>query len=173
MPELTHIKGVDAVLKKLAIKAGQNKSVTVVVGYTADYALGVHENIEMRGKGLPRSGGVKFAGYDTSGRRMVRIIQGGHGGTASGTGKGFFWDPQGQAQAKFLEQPAREKRREIVNIIREIVTNTGMWDEALVFAGLFLQRESQLLVPIDTGHLKASAFTKKETNSALTMHSPA
>jgi len=32
----------------------------------------------------------------------------------------------------------------------------------LVRAGLFLQRESQKIVPVDTGNLKGSAFTRQE-----------
>ena len=34
--------------------------------------------------------------------------------------------------------------------------------QALLAAGLRLQRESQMLVPIDTGNLRASAFTRLE-----------
>jgi len=33
--------------------------------------------------------------------------------------------------------------------------------KGLVLAGLFLQRKSQQVVPVDTGALKASAFTRK------------
>ncbi len=35
-------------------------------------------------------------------------------------------------------------------------------EEALLKSGLFLQRESQKLVPVDTGALKNSAFTRVE-----------
>ena len=35
-------------------------------------------------------------------------------------------------------------------------------ERGLVKAGLFLQRESQLVVPVDDGPLKASAFTRKK-----------
>lgn len=55
---------------------------TVVnVGYTADYALFVHERVEMKWKGLPRLPNPPH--------------------------KGHYWDPQGRGQAKFLEEPAR------------------------------------------------------------------
>lgn len=143
MAEMFRIKGAQEFIQKLKIKGKKFQSVSVIVGYSANYALGVHENIEMKGKGKPR-------------RKPS---------------KGLYWDPQGTAQAKFLEQPAREKRKEIVKMIREIVTATGNLEQGLLFTGLYLQRESQLLVPVDTGALKASAFTKKETYlPGLTMH---
>jgi CRISPR/Cas system-associated exonuclease Cas4 (RecB family) len=34
--------------------------------------------------------------------------------------------------------------------------------QGLMLAGLRLQRESQLLCPVDTGHLRSSAFTRLE-----------
>lgn len=57
---------------------GSGFSSVVDVGYTASYAMYVHEKIAMKLKGKPRP-----------------------------SGKGAFWDPQGQAQAKFLEEPLR------------------------------------------------------------------
>lgn len=58
----------------------------------------------------------------------------------------------------------------IVTGVNEIVRNFGRADgliskgveRGLVKAGLKLQRASQLLVPVDTGGLKGSAFTRKE-----------
>jgi hypothetical protein len=41
--------------------------------------------------------------------------------------------------------------------------------QALAIAGLFLQRESQLLVPVDFGILKASAFTRSEGKGFATV----
>jgi len=35
-------------------------------------------------------------------------------------------------------------------------------EKALYIVGLFLQRHAQLLVPVDTGNLRNSAFTRKE-----------
>ena len=60
---------------------GRGFRTQVFVGYSsaAPYALYVHEKVEMKWKGLPRK-----------------------------HGKGRYWDPQGRAQAKFLEGPARE-----------------------------------------------------------------
>jgi len=69
---------------------GSGFKTQVRVGYTAFYALYVHEAVAMKLKGLPR-----------------------------GKGRGFFWDPQGKAQAKFLEEPARTLRPELRRNIRE------------------------------------------------------
>lgn len=68
---------------------GAGYDTTVHVGYTAAYALHVHENVEMKLKGQPRN---------TQGR---------------------YWDPQGRGQAKFLEEPARRMEGELRRIIKE------------------------------------------------------
>lgn len=69
---------------------GEGFKTVVSVGYTAAYALYVHEAIEMKLLGKPRP-----------------------------KGRGHYWDPQGQAQAKFLEGPLREMLPEIKNSLRE------------------------------------------------------
>lgn len=56
----------------------------VTVGYTAAYALHVHENVAMKGMGQPRPSGL-----------------------------GNYWDPAGRGQAHFLEQPARQMAPEL------------------------------------------------------------
>jgi hypothetical protein len=56
---------------------GAGWSAKVTVGYTAAYAIYVHEAVGMKLKGQDRPT------------------------------KGKFWDPQDRAQAKFLEEPAR------------------------------------------------------------------
>ncbi len=68
---------------------GSGYSTKVTVGYTAAYAIYVHENVEMKLKGLPR--------------------QKPH--------KGFYWDPQGKGQSKFLEEPARRLAPQLRQII--------------------------------------------------------
>ena len=68
---------------------GTGFKIAVQVGYTAAYALYVHESVGMVLKGLPRPGG-----------------------------KGFYWDPQGRAQAKFLEEPVRRMGPELRAIIQ-------------------------------------------------------
>lgn len=110
--------------------------VSVIVGYTAAYALYVHENREIWPPGM------RLAGQPRPRNR------------------GLFWDPQGQAKPAFLIDPAREKRHEIGRIIVEVTKNTGSISSGMFMAGLYLQRLSQEQVPVDTGVLKASAFTR-------------
>ncbi len=68
--------------------------------------------------------------------------------------------PVGQAQ--YLRQPARTLEHELGTLAVRAVRNGATVAQALLIAGLRLQRESQLLVPVDTSALKASAFTKLE-----------
>lgn len=115
--------------------ASAGKGTSVVVGFTAAYALAVHENLEMAGAGLPRR-----------------------------SGHGFYWDPQGQAGPKFLENPARElsNNGELSRILTSVVRQNKNIMQGLIACGLRIQREAQLRVPVDTGNLKASAFTRVE-----------
>lgn len=39
-------------------------------------------------------------------------------------------------------------------------------ERGVIKAGLFLQRQSQLVVPVDTGNLRAGAFTRKEAGTS-------
>lgn len=68
----------------------------------------------------------------------------------------------GVGQWKYLEEPFRKMSPEIKRIIRTTRKATGSTLQGMLIAGMRLQRESQKLVPIDTGNLKGSAFTKKE-----------
>ncbi|MGL6095045.1 MAG: hypothetical protein ACRC7O_04495 [Fimbriiglobus sp.] len=63
-------------------------------------------------------------------------------------------------RAKFLEEPFRRLRPDLRRIIAAAYRRGVPVEKCLLLAGLQLQRESQLLVPVDTGALKASAFTK-------------
>lgn len=131
--DLSGMEKLVAVLRRKAAEAMKDGSPAVIVGYTAAYALWVHE-APMKLKGQPR-------------RRPH---------------KGRYWDPQGRAQGKFLEYPAKMRAREIANVIKEALRAGKTWAESLLLGGLFLQRESQKLVPVDSGNLKASAFTRLE-----------
>lgn len=139
MATITNITQLSAKLDKLKIKVG-NPNPSVIVGFSTNYALHVHENIEMTWRGLPR--------HKPS--------------------KGNYWDGTGGAfgQAKYLEQPARELAKELVRIVITAMGNGATLMQCLYLAGLRLQREAQLLVPVDTGNLKASAFTKKEKSES-------
>jgi hypothetical protein len=105
-----------ALAKRLA-KAQRENGTAAVVGYTAEYAVYVHENLEV---------------HHTVG------------------------------EAKFLEKPAREKGHEIGKVASQALRRGLPLEMALYMAGLRLQRESQQLVPVDTGNLKNSAFTRIE-----------
>lgn len=77
-------------------------------------------------------------------------------------GKGRYWDPQGRAQAKFLEAPARMFANAIGTIVATAYKAGKTLAQSLLLGGLRLQRESQKLVPVDTGNLRASAVTRLE-----------
>ena len=49
----------------------------------------------------------------------------------------------------------------LANLKRSKSSSAAGVERGLKRAGLFLQRESQLIVPVDTGNLKGGAFTRK------------
>lgn len=105
------------------LKNKRNKRESVIVGYTANYAMQVHENQKAQSNREARDG---------------------------------------VGQWKFLEQPFRELRKQLLKIIT-VASKAGVsTKQALLLAGLRLQRESQKLVPVNTGNLKGSAFTRHE-----------
>jgi len=75
--------------------SGFGAATTVTVGYTKKYAMFVHEAVGMKLQGQKRTG--------------------------EGA-KGRYWDPQGRAQAKFLEEPSRRLRVQIRAIIKRHIT---------------------------------------------------
>lgn len=64
-----------------SVSFGRGFRAVTEVGYTAAYALWVHEKVAMKLRGQPRKPSPPHIGR--------------------------YWDPQGRAQAKFLEEPAR------------------------------------------------------------------
>ena len=119
MTRLLSITGTNSVLrafKKLKAKAEKDNT-SAVTGYTANYAIYVHEDLE--------------AHHETG-------------------------------QAKFLEQPAQQLSSELAKTAVSIYGKTGNMEQALLVPLLRLQRVSQRLVPVDTGALRASAFTAME-----------
>lgn len=68
-------------------------------------------------------------------------------------------------QAKFLEQPAREMSNsgQLGATVRKNLQAGKTMSQSLLIAGLLLQRESMKLCPVDTGALRASAFTRLDT----------
>lgn len=75
----------------------------IVVGFTADYAVYVHEDLE---KAHGRAFNVKH-------RTEIAAAK----GTSRGTAAGGMFERGEDQQAKFLEKPAREERRTILKII--------------------------------------------------------
>lgn len=127
----------------------------MIVGFTAAYALAVHENEEMVLRGYsrdPRLRRIELGGDPALARPRPRKRE----------PKGKFWDPQGRGQAKFLETPARTKQAELTKTVAVRMQGGDDFADALLVAGLELQREAMLLCPVDTGNLKASAFTRRE-----------
>lgn len=124
MAQILGAKKLHKEFNRLASKAG--KSGDVIVGYTANYAVHVHENAKAEA------------------RRRLR---------AKGAG---------EQQWKFLEQPLREFTKELIGIVATVVKRGGTLLMGLKAAGTRLQAESQRIVPVDTGNLKGSAFTKEE-----------
>jgi hypothetical protein len=117
MPAITNIKRLKTKLERLQDKYKGEETPSVVVGYTANYAVYVHERPAKHAPGK---------------------------------------------QMKFLEQPARQLSNELGNIVKTAIEGGSKLLPALYIAGQRLQRESQEIVPIDTGNLKGSAFTAKE-----------
>ena len=75
----------------------------IVVGYTADYSVFVHED-------LTKAHGRDFNIEHTE--EIAAAVK-----TKRGTAKGGMFLRGENQQAKFLERPARENRRQILNIV--------------------------------------------------------
>lgn len=139
----------------LVEEAKRQTTPSVVVGFTTNYAVYVHENVEMKWRGRPRDGRLTNAGSGFRNKSTGRFAKAG--------AKGVYWGPNGQA--KFLEEPARLMQPELARLIADSVKNGVDLRGALLIAGLRLQRAAQERVPILTGTLRASAFTRVEDHS--------
>ena len=129
---------------------------SVVVGYTAAYAVHVHENLEAAHGAAYNA---KYADEIAQGQtvnKKGRVVKkrGWKGRTSRGPGQ----------QAKFLEQPARELSNsgELSNDVVTAMRRGEKLQDAVLVAAEHIQRDSQDLVPVDTGNLRGSAFTLKE-----------
>jgi hypothetical protein len=147
---MVQIQRVNNLLGKLekrtrASKVGDDGN--VVVGYTAAYALFVHE----RPPGAKMSDAqrkamfAKFKEREKKGKKKKKRRKNKRRGP------------------KFLEGPAREMSNnpQTAVDIANMVPRGGLV-KALLIKGLLLQRESQKRVPVDTGNLMNSAFTAVE-----------
>jgi len=115
MAQITGLKKLNANIRRLQNEAKQDNCV-VMVGYTAAYAVYVHENLEAR----------------------------------HAPGK----------VARYLAIPFEKMQDEILKMVKTAVSNKGSIKSTLLRAGYMIQRESQKIVPVDTGNLRGSAFTR-------------
>ncbi len=118
--QVTGLDQVRARLNRWVADTIEHAEQTVEVGFTAAYAIFVHENLEARHEPPWGKGG----------------------------------------QAKFIEQPIRERQQELADVITAAVKAGRTPLQAQLLAGLTLQGWAQALTPIDTGNLRASAYTK-------------
>lgn len=123
MAKIQAIEGLKSLLDKLQRRtaaARRDSRGSVIVGYTQEYAVYVHENLNA------------------------------------------WHEPP--TRAKYLEGPARQLANSgiLTTIVRTAHRAGQTLLQGLLQAGLRLQRESQGIVPVDTGALRASAFTRIE-----------
>lgn len=139
-------------LNKKVAQSMRRDDGSVVVGYACAYALYVHESpAKWKGKKIPR--GAERKRHKKTGKFIKTKGY-----------RGYYWDGnKGRAQPKFLEQPARELTNsgELQRVVVGAVKQGMGLVQALKKGGHRIQRESQKLVPVDTGNLKGSAFTAK------------
>lgn len=117
---MAQLRGLNKLVSQLrgrAARARKDWDVAAAVGYTAAYAVRVHEDLEASHK----------------------------------TG-----------QAKFLEQPFRELQDVLWRTVAVAVKAGKTPAQAFLLAGLRLLRDSQKLVPVLTGNLRASGFVRLE-----------
>jgi hypothetical protein len=69
--------------------------------------------------------------------------------------------PKG-GEAKYLERPFRNIKPQAAQLVQQAMKKGVSMPQALLLLALRVQREAMLLVPIDTGALRASAFTRLE-----------
>ena len=156
---MARVDKLDEVVSGLLAQVVQEPKVRVAVGYTKNYALRVHELTGMKMKGIPRDPRQRPGKHRKPG--MFKFLGGSIPIPRKTVHKGRFWDPQNRAMAKFLEFPFKMRRGEILRIIKEAYGKGKTLFESVFLGGLFLQRESQKLVPVEFGELKKSAFTRK------------
>lgn len=137
MAEVLNLSGLRTKLLLKYKQAARDADVVGLVGYTAAYAIWVHEMPNNDSFGTPRPSGL-----------------------------GVYWGPRGQP--KFLEEPARRLANDgtLGNIVARAAKSGKSVKEAILLACLRIQRESQMVVPVEYGNLRASAFTRIESAEA-------
>jgi CRISPR/Cas system-associated exonuclease Cas4 (RecB family) len=66
-------------------------------------------------------------------------------------------------KAKYLSDPARLNQARYAEIVEKAMRQGKTMSQSLLLAGLALQRDSQSEVPVDTGALRGSAFTRLDS----------
>lgn len=112
---------------------------------------------------------VKLEGADKLAKTLARLAEKYNAGNTESITVGFtqryalhVHEVQARhvvGQWKYLETPARSMTREMARTIEVALKRQIHMRQALMLAGLGLQRAAQLLTPVDTSALKASAFT--------------
>lgn len=148
MAKVENLKKLVNALRTRAAKA-RDDNVSVLVGYTASYAIFLHENRAMKWRGFPRDRSIRKIGDIAV--TDYAPIKGKHG---------LFWGPTGRAG--FLLDVMREMADELRRVIVESLLKKRTMAQSLLVGGLRLQRESQKNVPVEYGNLRASAFTRLE-----------
>ncbi len=133
------IEGLTKLVEQLqakAAKAVNDSDASVVVSYTAEGAIYLHEMME-----------PKTLGLDVD----------------RPSGLGHFWGPADHGP-KYLEGPLRKllNEKELSRIVTEGLKRGKTMAQSLLVAGLRLQSESQKSVPVEYGALRASAQTTLE-----------
>jgi hypothetical protein len=143
--EVLNIKGLTRQLQQYKRAEGDAKP-SVIAGYTAAYGIYVHEMAPAD----PHWGRPRTGHHDDGSPK-----------------KGEYWDPTGLGQPKFLEKPARDLLNDgsLSRLITKIVKKGGSVKGGLIAAGVRIMSESQRLVPVDTGTLKASAIVISEDDN--------
>jgi len=93
---------------------GKGFKADIVIGYTADYAVWVHEDLVAQAPPARAAHG-KF--FNIKHAAEIAAAK----GKAAGTAKGGMFNRGSLEQAKFLEQPLRDKRKEILQIIANAI----------------------------------------------------
>lgn len=114
MAEVQKIKELSSQLTGRLKRSQSEDQRRINVGFTAAYAIYVHEDLEAR-----------------------HVV----------------------GQAKYLSDAVWRFKDVVSQLVVDAMKRGLTMEQALLIGGLRIQRESQLLVPIDTGNLKNSAFT--------------
>jgi len=133
MAEIQRLQSLVSKLRAKAAQARKDSDVSVTVGFTAAYAIFVHENMEMKWEGMPRKSGL-----------------------------GVYWGPHGSSKFLEKPMREMSNDGTFSKILTTALRAGKTLGQALLLCGLRLQRESQQRTPIEFGNLRASAFTRLE-----------